>query len=93
MESCFQSSEAIATDIATGMAVSLLFVLCNPWAGRPEVRPRDPPPPPPGLHYSHKSITLYLEDILPALDIQRAVRQILDLAQNSRISMVFFLHL
>ncbi len=41
---CFQSSEGIATDIATGMAVSLLFVLCNPWAGRPEVRPRDPPP-------------------------------------------------
>ena len=42
--SLLQASEAVAADIACGFGASLLFVLCNPWAGRPEVQPRDPPP-------------------------------------------------
>ena len=39
-----QSSEAVAAEIACGFAASLLFVLCNPWTGRPEITPIEPPP-------------------------------------------------
>ena len=37
-----QETEAIAANVACSFGAALLFVLCNPWTGRPELRHINP---------------------------------------------------
>ena len=39
-----KSSQVIAAEVACGFAVAMLFVLCNPWTGRPNQKTGAPPP-------------------------------------------------